>query len=94
MLISETLQSYEFFNMKVIELLKLNRQLLNVCRAEGIRINDVRYIELYNGYRHMLAIGDKVSYIVALLAVRYNVSERKVYSLIKRLQADCNLGAV
>lgn len=80
--------------MKVIELLKLNRQLLNVCRAEGIRINDVRYIELYNDYRHMLAMGDKVSYIVALLAVRYNVSERKVYSLIKRLQADCNLGAV
>ena len=80
--------------MKVIELLRLNRQLLNVCRDEGIRIDDVRYIELYNDYRHMLAMGDKVSYIVALLAVRYNVSERKVYSLIKRLQADCNFGAV
>ena len=74
--------------MKVIELLKLNRQLLNVCRDEGIRIDDVRYIELYNDYRHMLAMGDKVSYIVALLAVRYNVSERKVYSLINRLIAD------
>lgn len=80
--------------MKVIEILKLNRELLKICRDMGIRTNDVQYIELYNEYNRLLANGEKVSYIVAVLAERYDVSERKVYALIKRLRTDCNLGAV
>ena len=52
------------------------------------------YIELYNDYNRLLAEGEKVSYIVAVLAERYAVSERKVYALLKRLRADCNLCAV
>lgn len=80
--------------MKVIEILKLNRELLKICRNIGLRVDDVQYIELYNDYNRLLADGEKVSYIVAVLAERYAVSERKVYTLIKRLQADCNLCAV
>ena len=80
--------------MKVIEILKLNSNFLKVCCDAGIRVNDVRYIELYNEYNRLLKNGEKVSYIVAYLAERYAVSERKVYALIKRLKADCNLRAV
>ena len=80
--------------MKVIEILKLNRELLNICREVGIRVEDVRYIELYNDYNRLLAAGEKVSYIVAVLAERYGVCERKVYALSKRLRTDCNLCAV
>ena len=80
--------------MKVIEILKLNRELLNICRDVGIRVEDVQYIDLYNDYNRLLATGEKVSYIVAVLAERYGVCERKVYALIKRLQSDCNLCAV
>lgn len=80
--------------MKVIEILKLNRELLKTCQDVGIRIDDVQYIELYNDYNRLLAKGEKVSYIVAVLAERYGVCERKVYALIKRLQTDCNLFAV
>lgn len=78
----------------MIEILKLNRELLKICRDVGIRMDDVQYIELYNDYNRLLAAGEKVSYIVAVLAERYAVSERKVYALIKRLRADCNLYAV
>ena len=42
----------------------------------------------------MVGAGDKVSYAVAVLAAKYEVSERKVYSLIKHFQNDCNPGAV
>lgn len=80
--------------MKVIEILKLNRELLKICRDVGIRLDDVLYIELYNDYNKLLAEGEKVSYIVAVLAERYAVSERKVYDLLKRLRADCILCAV
>lgn len=57
-------------------------------------MEDVQYIELYNDYNRLLDEGEKVSYIVAVLAERYNVCERKVYTLIKRLQSYCNPFAV
>lgn len=57
-------------------------------------MEDVQYIELYNDYNRLSDEGEKVSYIVAVLAERYNVCERKVYTLIKRLQSDCNPFAV
>ena len=51
---------------------------------------NVRFIDLYNEYRSLASSGEKVSYIVARLASEYNVSERKVYSLIKRYKTECN----
>ena len=80
--------------MKVIELLKLNRELLTICRSAGIRLDDVRYIELYNDYSRLLAEGEKITYIVAALSDKYGMCERTVYDLIRRLKAECNLLAV
>lgn len=80
--------------MKVIEILKLNKGLLNVFQSVGIKVEDVRYIDLYNDYKSLLEKGEKVSYIVVVLSDRYGISERKVYGLLKRLQMDCNLAAV
>lgn len=59
----------------------------------GIRPDDVQYIELYNEYNKLHTNGEKVSYIVATLSLRYGISERKVY-LIRRFKTDCNLCAV
>ena len=80
--------------MKVIEILKLNRELLKTCHYMGIRPDDVQYIELYNEYNKLHTNGEKVSYIVATLPIRYGISERKVYDLIRRFKTDCNLCAV
>ncbi|MDE6113536.1 MAG: hypothetical protein K2G49_00570 [Muribaculum sp.] len=80
--------------MKVIEILKLNEGLLNVLQRVGIRVDDVRYVDLYNDYRLLIEKGEKVSYIVAVLSSKYNVSERTVYGLLKRLQMDCNIAAL
>ena len=60
----------------------------------GIRPDDVQYIELYNEYNKLHTNGEKVSYIVATLSLRYDISERKVDDLIKRFKTDCNLCAV
>ena len=67
--------------MKVYELLALNRELIERMCAAGVRLDDVRYVGLYRDYLRMKGAGGKVSYIVAVLAERYGVSERKVYSL-------------
>lgn len=80
--------------MKVIEILNFNRELLMRLLESGIRLDDVRYVNLYTDYFHLLRAGGKVTYIVAVLAERYGISERKVYGLIKRFQSDCKQLAV
>ena len=65
-------------------------QLMINFQKAGVRLDDVRFIDLYNEYRSLASSGEKVSYIVARLASEYNVSERKVYSLIKRYKTECN----
>ena len=80
--------------MKVYELLALNRELIERMCAAGVRMDDVRYVGLYRDYVRMKGEGGKVSYIVAVLAERYGVSERKVYSILKRFGNDCTEIAV
>ena len=72
----------------------MNKELLKKFQTAGIRMEDVQYIDLFNEYLALVTQGEKVSYIVATLADKYTISERKVYDLIKRFKSDCNLLAV
>lgn len=76
--------------MKIIEILELNRGLLRICGRLGVKTDDVEYIDLFNDFNEMVAKGEKVSYAVAVVAERYGVCERKVYSLVKRFNSECN----
>lgn len=80
--------------MTIFEVLNFNRELLERLRRIGVRLEDTAYIDLFVDFNNMVGAGDKVSYAVAVLADKYGVSERKVYTLIKRFQNDCNPGAV
>ena len=80
--------------MKVFEILNLHTEILGFLQTVGIRVGDVRYIELYNEYRRLLGNGEKVTYIVASLSGRYHVSERKICGLVKLFQKDCSPYAV
>ena len=62
--------------------------------ATGIKANDCVYVDLYNDYLQMRDTGNKMTYIVAMLSDKYNVSERQVYSIIDRLGKDCKSCAV
>lgn len=75
--------------MKVIDVLRFNRELLEKIVRAGIRLEDVRYIDLFSDYTTMKSRGEKITYIVSTLAEKYSISERKVYALIKHLQDDC-----
>lgn len=80
--------------MKIIDILKFNRELIKRLRTAGIRLEDEQFVDLYADYTIMRQHGEKVSYIVAVLANRYDISERTVYSLVKRFGSECNLFAV
>ncbi|MDR1338832.1 MAG: hypothetical protein LBK58_02075 [Prevotellaceae bacterium] len=75
--------------MKIIDIVSFNRELLGRIRDTGIRLDDCMYIDMYNEFQLMHAEGEKITYIVAVLAEKYSISERKIYYLIKRLNSDC-----
>lgn len=74
--------------MTVYEILNFNRELLNRLVTIGFRPDDCKYIELYAEYDRMRRDGEKMTYIVSFLSVKYGVSERKVYDIIKRFKKD------
>lgn len=80
--------------MTVFEILNFNKELLRRLMATGVKANDCVYVDLYNDYLQMRDAGNKMTYIVAMLSDKYNVSERKVYSIIGRLGKDCKSCAV
>lgn len=75
--------------MKTIDLLKLFREPYYLFVANGIQLDDIRFIDMYDNYVKMHADGEKVTYIVSLLAGKYNISERSVYKILSRLEKDC-----
>ena len=76
--------------MRIYDAIKFNHELLKKLLDAGIKLEDAKYVNLFDDYSAMLAMGDKVSYIVVILAQRYNVCERKVYQLIKHFQSPLN----
>ena len=76
--------------MKVYELLTFNKELLRNIHHVGIRPGDYKYADLYTKYEERIASGEKVTYIVAILAAEYGVSERQVYNLLGKFGRDIN----
>lgn len=80
--------------MTLFEALKFNREPLEMLISLGGKQDDLRFIDLYAEYENMKELGEKTTYIVAFLAQKYSVSERKIYDIIKRFGKHCTLGAV
>lgn len=80
--------------MKVVEILKLGREILQTLQKSCISIDDLRYLEMYEDYARMTRAGGKKSYIIATLVDTYHVSERQVYYIIKKFEKDCKILAV
>ncbi|MBQ9231586.1 MAG: hypothetical protein IJ190_10495 [Prevotella sp.] len=79
--------------MTIYEILKFNKEMLLRLRQAGIRLDDCQYIDLYTDYQDLRFRGGKITYIVTVLAERYSISVRKVYSLIRLFESDCTNGA-
>lgn len=80
--------------MTLYEVLAINKEMMNRLQKYGAKPDDCRYIDLYRDYQVMRERREKVTYIVSLLSERYHVSERKVYSVVKRFGKNCTLDAV
>ncbi|MCQ2127724.1 MAG: hypothetical protein MJZ06_09875 [Bacteroidaceae bacterium] len=80
--------------MTLYEILNFNKEMLLKLQSFGAKIEHCRYIELYDDYTRMYEHGEKVTYIVSVLASKYNICERKAYAIIKLLGKHCTNNAV
>lgn len=72
--------------MTVYEILSLNKELLLRLDKLGIRTSDHIQVDIYNDFLKYKAQGDKVSYAVLMLSKKYSLSERSIYTIIKKLE--------
>ena len=80
--------------MKLFEIINFNRELLSRLISAGFRLNDCRYLDLYAEYVRLKKEGEKKTWVVKFLSDKYDVSERKVYDVIKHFETDCTAHAV
>lgn len=80
--------------MTYYEIIKLSKEPIFRLKSAGFRMEDCKYLELYEDYIRMHNAGEKMTYIVNVLHDRYHVCERKVYDLVKRFGSNCTIDAV
>lgn len=74
--------------MKVNDILQIICAPFLRLKEYGIKPSDVEHLPLYADFCAMKEEGEKVSYIIAVLAERYDIGERSVYYIIKRLDRE------
>lgn len=72
--------------MTLFDILNLNREFLARLRDAGGRLDDIDYLDLFTDFNRIVADGEKVSYAVSALALKYGISQRSIYSIIRRFK--------
>lgn len=80
--------------MKYFDMLKFNGELMSRLHRSGARMEDYKYIPLYEEFRSRQASGEKISYVVMCLAKEYGISERLVYYIIHRFGEEVTASEV
>lgn len=72
----------------VYDFLAINKSMLEVLSMLPIDIRDVKYLDLYKDYMRLASEGHKKTYIMQYLSDEYNVNERTIYRVIKKLSTE------
>ena len=80
--------------MTIYEALKFSGCIIDRLEKAGAKLSDHKYVAMFEDFQNRRKMGEKVGYIVACLASQYNVSERAVYDIVKRLGSDCKYESV
>ena len=79
--------------MKVIEVMKISRSIIETLQNSCIKVEDIRYVPMYDEYQRMVKAGCKKSYAIATLVDVFHISERQVYYVVKKFSQDCKVDA-
>lgn len=73
--------------MEIANLIQISVEMMKLLSNYGVKMSDYRYVCLFNEYQELLSKGYKVSYVVALMADKYHISEASVYRIVKKMKA-------
>ena len=74
--------------MKIIELLKIQREPLKLVSNCGLKAEDYKYIAMYEEYVSRRKDNEKYRYVIMCLSMKYKISESKVKRVLKRLEGE------
>lgn len=77
--------------MKNYEILKMNASLLHLLNKNGVSVNDVNYIGIFDEFMNMKQQGLKVRYIAITLAEKYGMTDRSIFKIVKRMSQESSL---
>jgi Mor family transcriptional regulator len=80
--------------MRTIDILLINRELIERLHNFGINADDCQHIKLFQEFERLKNNGEKVTYIVAALSEKYDISERKIYKIVRKFGSECRPDAV
>ena len=75
--------------MKIKELIKIGENIMKLLHERGIKMEDYQHLPMVEEFDVMKDMGYKTTYIVAHLAEKYGICERKVYKIIGMMILDC-----
>ena len=73
--------------MKVHECMEISRPVLEAMRRAGVRLDDVRYLDMYKRFLSMKRDCLKVTYIAEKLSEEYNIKPRQFYYIVKKMES-------
>lgn len=74
--------------MKMIELVKISRDLLKLMSENEVKTSDWMYIGLYEDYLNMRRLGLKYRYVISELSISYHTSKSSVERVLRRFNKD------
>ena len=69
-----------------VEILNFNKELLQKLKQAGVKLEDYKYCDLYRDYVELSVTEPNRKSVILTLAQRYHITDRQVYSIIKRLK--------
>lgn len=68
------------------ELIEFNKEVFQKLKNAGVRIEDVKYCDLYRDYVEMSRTEKSRKVVLLTLADKYGVTDRQVYNIINRME--------
>ena len=75
--------------MKVKELIFIGKEIMKMLHERGIAMDYYQHLPMVTEFDIMRNMGHKTTYIVAFLAEKYGICERKVYKIVGKMIMDC-----
>ena len=72
--------------MRRVDLIRILASAMQAIEQSGVRLEDWRWVALYDEWVRMKNEGHKYEYIVYYLGEKFGISATSVYRIVKRLE--------